>query len=139
MLSEAERDRLIDAALDVRAMAYTPYSHYRVGAALLAESGAIYAGCNVENATYGATVCAERTAIGRAVSEGVYNGFRAIVIATEHGGTPCGICRQVLYEFAPGLLVITIDAEGAVVGEYILNRDLLPHAWGSKDLADLNA
>ncbi|MBN1287447.1 MAG: cytidine deaminase [Anaerolineae bacterium] len=137
-MTDAERTRLIDAALRSREVAYAPYSNYRVGAALLAGDGTIYTGCNVENATYGATVCAERTAVVKAVSEGVRD-FRAVAVAAEHGGIPCGICRQVLYEFAPDLLVIAVDAGGRVVGEYTLSEDLLPNAWGAKDLDGFDA
>lgn len=98
-------EKLIQAALDARKNAYVPYSHYQVGAALLTAEGEIYTGCNIENASYGATNCAERTAVFKAVSEGRRK-FSAIVIA---GGMenrdpvdyayPCGICRQVLREF----------------------------------------
>ncbi len=125
--------RLADAALRAREHAYAPYSHYPVGAALLAEDGTIYTGCNIENATYGATLCAERTAIAKAVSEGARH-FRAIAIATEDGGTPCGICRQVLYEFAPDIQIVTVDAAGCVTDRGTLEA-LLPDAWGPSNLA----
>lgn len=87
--------------------AYTPFSHFQVGAALLAESGRVYTGVNVENSSYGATICAERTAFVKAISEGERQ-FKAIAIASSGGeALPCGICRQFMYEFCPQLDVIT--------------------------------
>jgi len=87
--------------------AYTPFSHFKVGAALLAKDGRVFTGCNVENSSFGATICAERTACTKAISEGCRE-FEKIAIASD-GGTawPCGICRQFMYEFEPELLVIT--------------------------------
>jgi len=91
--------------------AYAPYSNFRVGAALLAKDGTIFTGVNVENATYGATICAERTAFVKAVSEGNLE-FSKIAVASSGGSAwPCGICRQFMYEFAPELKVITGDDE----------------------------
>ncbi len=135
-LSDQERARLVDAAIRARERAYAPYSNYRVGAALLGNSGAIYTGCNVENATYGATICAERTAVVKAVSEGEQD-FRAIAVVTADGGTLCGICRQILYEFAPNMCVIVADAEGRIRREYILT-DLLPDSFGPANLAPVS-
>jgi cytidine deaminase len=102
------------AAADVMARAYAPYSNFRVGAALLATDGSVHAGCNVENATYPAGICAERTALSRAVADGKRE-FTAIVICTEAAvpTPPCGICRQVLHEFAPMLEVTSITTGGA--------------------------
>jgi cytidine deaminase len=95
---------LTKAARDVRKKAYAPYSNYLVGAALMDDTGAIFIGCNVENASYGLTVCAERNAIGSAVAQGSKGRFIAAVVTTggAHPGTPCGMCRQVLGEFARG-------------------------------------
>ena len=91
--------------------AYTPFSHFNVGAALLAKDGRIFTGCNVENSSFGATICAERTACTKAVSEGARE-FEKIAIASDGGAAwPCGICRQFLYEFAPELIVITGEDE----------------------------
>jgi len=123
------RVHLIQLALAMRERAYCPYSGYRVGAALLAEDGAAYGGCNVENASYGGTICAERTALVKAISEGARR-FCALAVATANGGTPCGICRQFLYEFAPDLHIILVDAAGVVRAEHCL-RDLLPHGFGA--------
>ncbi len=116
------------AALAVQARAYVPYSNYRVGAALLTASGEIIAGCNVENATFGATCCAERNAVFAAVAQG-HRAFRAVAVATngEDPGTPCGICRQVLAEFGMDIDILCFTPEGA---EQIYRLSaLLPHAF----------
>lgn len=126
-----DRNELAQAAREARNLAYAPYSNYRVGAALLAGDGTIVTGCNVENAVYPATICAERVAVAKAVSEGKRE-FLAIAIATDNGGSPCGICRQVLNEFAPDIRILLVDDE-AIVAEYTL-ADLLPHGFGPKDL-----
>jgi cytidine deaminase len=107
-------EELIDRARDVMARAYAPYSRFRVGAALLAADGSIHTGCNVENSSYPAGICAERAAVSRAVADGVRE-FVAVVITTDAAvpTPPCGICRQVLYEFAPALEVISVTADGA--------------------------
>lgn len=116
------------AALSVQARAYVPYSNYRVGAALLTASGEVIAGCNVENATYGATCCAERNAVFAAVAQG-YTEFRAVAVVTngDDPGTPCGICRQVLAEFGTDMEVLCFTPEGAEA-RYFLS-ELLPHAF----------
>jgi cytidine deaminase len=104
-------EELIDLAKQARKKAYAPYSHYKVGAALLGRSGKIYTGCNVENASYGHTVCAERTAVVKAVSEGERE-FEAVAVVTKNGGSPCGACRQVLSEFSPELIIYIADKNG---------------------------
>jgi cytidine deaminase len=133
-LTDDQRRRLIEAAITAREKAYVPYSHFPVGAALLTASGAIYTGCNIEIASFGATVCGERTAAFKAVSEGERD-FRAVVVATSNGVAPCGICRQVLYEFGPDMIVIMADTSGQVAWEGPLN-DLLPFGFGPKKLAE---
>ena len=119
------------AALAVQDMAYAPYSDYRVGAALLTEGGGIVTGCNVENATFGATCCAERTAVFSAVAAG-HRSFRAIAVVTSGAepGTPCGICRQVLAEFGSDMDVLCFTPEGAEQ-VYRLSQ-LLPFAFTLK-------
>ncbi len=104
---------LIQVAGAARLEAYAPYSKYSVGAALLSAGGEVFAGCNIENASFGLTICAERAAVAKAVSDGVRD-FLAIAIVTEDGGTPCGACRQVLHEFAVDrdLAVIVADRKG---------------------------
>lgn len=130
------REALAEAARRAAALAYAPYSRYRVGAALLAEDGHIYTGCNVENAAYPAAICAERVAITKAISEGQKR-FAAIAIATSNGGAPCGICRQVMVEFAPHLTVLLVDEDG-ITGEFSL-EDLLPESFGPHDLPGAQA
>ena len=107
-------EELVTLALEARQRAYAPYSKFPVGAALLGRSGRVFAGCNVENASYPLTTCAERTAVTKAVSEGEAE-FEAIAVATATGATPCGACRQILREFAGpegDLRVIVADLDG---------------------------
>lgn len=114
-------------ANDVKENAYAPYSGFRVGAALLTRSGKVYTGVNVENASYGATLCAERGAVAKAVSEGERE-FRALAVASSAGeAMPCGICRQVLMEFEPELRVITGKDEEHL--ESYSLQELLPGAF----------
>lgn len=131
-LNDENRQRLIEAAIEARRWAYAPYSHYAVGAALLTESGKVYEGVNIENAAYPTTICAERVAVFKAVSEGE-RAFTAIAVATSNGGTPCGSCRQVLAEFGVDTLVIMTNAEGKVTLESTV-ADLLPGAFLPGDL-----
>ncbi|MBP9502994.1 MAG: cytidine deaminase [Candidatus Promineofilum sp.] len=135
ILSDEVRDQLIAAAREVRGRAYAPYSRFTVGAALLADDGRIYSGVNVENASYGLTVCAERNAVGTMAATG---GRRvlALAVCTANGVTPCGACRQVLSEFAPdeGDIVIWIVDGAGSVRETTL-RALLPDSFGPKHLS----
>jgi cytidine deaminase len=126
------RDRLIQTAIEARKWAYVPYSHYPVGAALLTSSGKIYDGVNVENAAYPTTICAERVAVFKAVSEGE-RVFEAIAVVTDNGGTPCGSCRQVLAEFGLSTVVFIADKDGIVCLEKTV-AELLPGAFTPKDL-----
>jgi len=127
MLNEEMRRLLIQKALEVRQMAYAPYSNYLVGAALLTASGQVFTGVNIENGAYPTTICAERVAVFKAVSEGERD-FVAIVAATEDGGSPCGSCRQVLSEFGLETLVIIVNQAGSVTLEASVS-DLLPGAF----------
>lgn len=122
-----DEKRLIEAAQAACKLSYSPYSNYAVGAALLCEDGDIVQGANIENASYGLTVCAERNAIFRAKLEGK-QGFSAICIAAKGAMPyPCGACRQVLSEFCPDLEVIVTDGERV---EHTTLRALLPHSFG---------
>ena len=121
---------LLAAAVKAAENSYSPYSHFRVGAALMAENGKVYTGCNIENASFGLTNCAERTAVFKAVSEGESE-FVAIAIAAKTKAWPCGACRQVLNEFAPHIRVLITWNDS--VEERNL-RDLLPEGFGPNDL-----
>ena len=123
---------LIEAARRAQQQAYAPYSRYRVGAAVEGEDGSVFAGCNVENASYGLVMCAERVAIGAAVAGGVRQFRRVVVVSdSEPPAPPCGACRQVIFEFAP-------DAEVLAVGPRSSHRwtmrDLLPAAFSGSQL-----
>ena len=129
LLERTVAESLLERARAARAHAYVPYSHFPVGAALLAADGTIFTGCNVENASYGLTNCAERVALGKAVSEGVRE-FRAVAVvgpAGQESCPPCGACRQVLYEFGPRMQVVLPDEAGAPMIR--LACELLPGAF----------
>ena len=138
-ISTEIKQELVKQALAARKFAYVPYSKFRVGAAVLAKNGAIYTGCNIENAAYTPTNCAERTAVFKAVSEGITE-FDAIAVCGGPGEaepedfcTPCGVCRQALYEFGgPKLTVIMAKDEN----DYIVTTlgDLLPYGFGPTNL-----
>jgi len=125
--------KLIKAACDVRKHAYCPYSRLKVGAAVFARSGAVYTGANVENASYGLTLCAERAAFAKAVAEGERK-FKAIAVVFDDKkpGVPCGACRQVIYEFGSDIEVIMAAADGTYTVKKI--SDLLPLAFGPEHL-----
>lgn len=109
-MTDAQEKELIEAALKARMRAYAPYSKFKVGAALLTEAGEIITGCNVENASYGLAICAERTAICSAIAAGDKK-FTAIAVAATPLATPCGACRQFIAEFGGQIQVITVDAD----------------------------
>lgn len=132
MLTDEIREMLIQHAVQAMQWAYAPYSKYAVGAAVLTSSGKIYDGVNVENAVYPLTMCAERVAIFKAVSQGERK-FEAIAVATRNGGTPCGSCRQVMAEFGKDTVVLVADQEGRLLHEYTV-ADLLPDSFGEDDL-----
>ena len=129
----SDYDKLIKAARQVRENAHAPYSNFRVGAALRAQSGRIYTGCNVENASYGLTCCAERVAIFKALSEGE-RGFEAIAVVTDAESLtpPCGACRQVIWEFCGDIPVILANLKGKV--EHERAGKLLPRPFDSSHL-----
>ena len=127
------REELKSAAVSMLERSYCPYSHFPVVAALECEDGTVYTGCNIENAGYSSTVCAERTAVFKAVSEG-HRRFKRIVVAgrSDSPCVPCGECRQVLSEFSPELEVICLDKDG---NELALSlTDLLPHSFNKSFL-----
>ncbi len=119
---------LVQAAIEVRQRAYAKYSQFLVGAAILAGDGKIYLGCNVENSSYGLTICAERAAVFNAVAAGQKQ-FQLLAVATAGGGTPCGACRQVLAEFAPELPIVLVDVDRPSDIVEVNLRELLPRAF----------
>lgn len=127
------REELIEAAAVVRERAYAPYSNFKVGAAVETEDGEIYTGCNVESASYGLTVCAERVAIWKGISKGVTKFGRIAVVAdTEELTPPCGVCRQIIWEFCGDVPVILSNLNGK--SESVQMSELLPRAFDSKFL-----
>jgi cytidine deaminase len=122
------RQSVIRAAVEARQHAYARYSHFEVGAALLAGNGRIYAGCNVENGSYGLTICAERAAVFAAVAAGQQQ-FELLAVATSGGCSPCGACRQVLFEFAPNLPILLINVDQPEAIAEVNLRELLPGAF----------
>ena len=128
MTTPAQRKKLLAAARAVRLRAHAPYSKFRVGAAVLDERGRVHAGCNVENASYGLTVCAERNAVAAAVAAGAKR-IRAVAVVAAPVASPCGACRQVLAELAPdGAPVLLVGPSGSSAREHRLG-DLLPHSF----------
>jgi cytidine deaminase len=126
-LTNQEKQALIDLANTARQRAYVPYSKYAVGAALRTRTGRLFTGVNVENAAYPQTMCAERVAIFKAVSEGEQE-FDVIAVATDNGGSPCGGCRQVMAEFGLDTIVLLADQAGRLVKETTVG-ELLPEAF----------
>ena len=127
------REELKAAAVTMLDRAYCPYSHFAVGAALECADGTVFTGCNIENAAFSPTICAERTAVAKAVSEG-HTDFVRIAIAGRSAGfcVPCGVCRQVLREFAPDIEVICLNGEGEE--KVFTLPELLPHSFGPEYL-----
>lgn len=129
-----DKRELIKKALEARERAYVPYSKFRVGAALITEDGEVFTGCNIEISSYSPTLCAERTAIFKAVSEG-HRKIKAIAVVGDSDYTfPCGVCRQVIREFGKDATIIVANSEDDYK-EYKL-EDLLPHSFGPEDLAN---
>ena len=128
------KQELCQKAVDMLAMAYVPYSHFPVGAALECDDGAVFTGCNIENAAYTPPNCAERTAVFKAVSEGHRDDWTTLAIAGRGQDYcwPCGSCRQMLYEFAPDLRVLAARGDGAF--QAVSLSELLPRGFGPKSL-----
>lgn len=131
-LTNAERQSLIELAVEARRKAYAPYSKYPVGSSLRTKSGRVYTGVNIENAAYPAGICAERVAIFKAVSEGERE-FEVITVVTNNGGSPCGSCRQVMAEFGLDTIVLLADADGKLVKQTTVG-ELLPEAFQPRHL-----
>jgi cytidine deaminase len=130
----ADWDKLIEQAQAAQQRAYAPYSNFRVGVALLGASGRVYQGCNVENASYSVTMCAEQGAVSAAVAAGEQNfTHMALVTDSSHPESPCGACRQVLSEFAPGLEILSVGSSG--VQQRWTIEELLPAAFTPKSLS----
>ncbi len=132
-LTQQEKQALIDLANVARQRAYAPYSNYPVGAALRTKTGRIFTGVNVENAAFPQTMCAERVAIFKAVSEGERE-FEVISVVTDNGGSPCGGCRQVMAEFGLDTIVLFGDGNGKLIKEMTV-KELLPEAFTSDHLS----
>ena len=131
-ITKQEKKSLIDLANTARGQAYAPYSHYAVGSALRTKTGRIFTGVNIENAAYPHTMCAERVAIFKAVSEGEKE-FEVIAVATDNGGSPCGGCRQVLAEFGLDTIVLIANDNGELLKEMTV-KELLPEAFTPEKL-----
>ena len=133
-MTELEIQKLMDCAIKAREKAYSPYSHFAVGAALLCEDGTLYEGCNIENASYGLTNCAERTVIFKAVSEGHIK-FKALAVVADTEGpcAPCGACRQVMAEFKIPLIIM-----GNLMGniKMVTIEEVLPFSFSEYDVID---
>ena len=133
MADQPDFDALFAAAATVQPRAYAPYSQFTVGAAILGRNGEIFTGVNVENASYGLTVCAERNAVGAMIDGGVHE-IRAVAVCTGNGVTPCGACRQVLDEFRPVAHDLIVILDNGQEGEEIPLGALLPAAFGPRHL-----
>ncbi len=125
---------LVDLAFDMLTRSYVPYSNFPVGAAIYCADGTVFTGCNVENAAYGSTICAERTALVKAVSEGHLNDLERIAVVGNSSDYcwPCGACRQMLFEFNPNMTVLVARGDGEYVSLKLY--ELLPHGFGPKSL-----
>ena len=135
MIGIKKQKELLKLATEARDRSYSPYSHYSVGAALLTKDGKVYQGCNIENASFTPTICAERTAFFKAIYDGVRD-FKAIAIIGSGvlPAYPCGVCRQVMAEFCDGdFVIITSNRDGSEIVAETLDA-ILPHRFGPKDL-----
>ncbi len=128
-------DELVKLAFTMLGKAYVPYSHFPVGAALLCRDGTVFTGCNIENAAYGSTICAERTALVKAISEGHRSDWDTLAVVGNSADYcwPCGSCRQMLFEFCPNLTVLVARSDGDYVTLPL--KKLLPYGFGPESLA----
>lgn len=131
-MEQSEKEEMVRLAAEVAGKAHAPYSKFPVGAVLRTTEGVLYSACNVENASYGLTICAERAAVFKAVSEGARS-FTHLALSVRGGGSPCGACRQVLREFGLDLEIILGDEHGKVIREVRL-ANLLPDSFGPESL-----
>ena len=122
---------LLQTAIDMREKSHAPYSKYKVGAAVETTSGEIIGGCNVESSSYGLTCCAERTALFRAIAEG-HTSFTALAVATKNGGSPCGACRQVIWDLCKEIPIYICDKNGLV--KTVISSEILPNAFDDSHL-----
>ena len=130
-LDEEDRTQLIEWALEARSHAYAPYSRFLVGASVLTQQGSLFHGCNVENASLGLTICAERVAMGSAISAG-FQRFRAICVVSEGGVAPCGACRQFIREFGGDTVILLVDADERSLKKETTIGQLLPDSFSLK-------
>ena len=133
-MTREEKEKLVRLAAQAARGAYAPYSKFPVGAVLQSSDGKLFSACNVENASYGLTICAERAAVCKAVSEGARS-FSCLALSVRGGGAPCGACRQVLREFGAEMTVLLGDENGQLIRELSL-AELLPEAFGPESLTD---
>ena len=128
MINEELRRQLVESAVAVRERAYAPYSGFKVGAALVVEDGSFFSGCNIENSSFGLTICAERVAIGTAVAAG-FKKFQAICVVSQKAAAPCGACRQFINEFGGETTILLVDADGNEVTKETTLKELLPYSF----------
>ena len=135
-MSEESLESLVETATEVRMQSLAPFSNFLVGAAVRAENGKVYTGCNIESASYGLTVCAERVAIWKALSEGERRFTELAVVAdTESLTPPCGTCRQIIWEFAKHATIVLANLRG--LRETVIIKDLLPRAFDARFLKEV--
>ena len=132
LMDKVSNQELCEEASLAAGFAYAPYSKFHVGAAVRTKKGLVFTGCNVENASYGLTICAERTALVKAVSEG-HRDIEAIAISVKNAASPCGACRQFIAEFGSDIIILLCDANGKLVEETNI-ATLLPRGFGKRDL-----
>lgn len=128
MINDELKRQLVEAARGARENAYAPYSRFAVGCALITADGSLFRGCNIENASFGLTICAERVAMCNAITSG-HRDFEAICIVSNGAATPCGACRQFINEFGSDTIIILADAENGTIRKELSAKDLLPYSF----------